>query len=85
MTIIESEPEDSDLKSVVLKLGGFHAQMSFLECIGYLMSGSGLQELLELIFAPNAVSHMFSGKAVSRALKGHFLIDSALNAIIASL
>jgi len=30
------------------------------------------------IYGPNAVMHMMSGKAVSRALRGHFLVESAL-------
>ena len=58
--------------------------MSFLGCIGHLMAGSGLEELLELVYAKNAVMYMLSGKAVSRAIRGHFLVDGALNAMLAS-
>ena len=43
LTIIQSQPDDNDLKGVVLRLGGFHMQMSFLGSIGHLMAGSGLQ------------------------------------------
>ena len=32
-------------------------QMSFLGSIGHLMAGSGRQELLEVVFADNAVRH----------------------------
>lgn len=84
LNIIQNEPSGSDLKSIVLRLGGFHIEMSFLGCIGHLMAGSGLQELLELVYAKNAVIHMLSGKAVSRAIRGHFLVDGALNAMLAS-
>ena len=44
-------------------------QMSFLGSIGHLMAGSGLQELLEVVFAANAVQHniMLTGNAISRA------------------
>ena len=49
------------------------------------MSGSGLQEVLELIFASNGVSHILNGKAVSRALCGNFLVNSAVNTILASM
>ncbi|KAK3092092.1 hypothetical protein FSP39_025112 [Pinctada imbricata] len=80
--IISDEADDSILKSVVLRLGGFHLQMSFLGAIGHIMSGSGLQEVLETVFAPNAVGHMVSGKAVSRAIRGHNLVSSGLNAIL---
>ena len=53
--IIVTEPVGSDLKDIILRLGDFHGEMSFLECIGYLMAGSALQEVLELIYASNAV------------------------------
>lgn len=58
--------------------------MSFLGTIGHIMGGSGLQELLECVYAPNAVVHMLSGKAVSRAVRGHFLVESTLYALILS-
>ena len=80
--IIESEPSNSYLKSIVLRLGGLHMEMSFLGSIGHLMAGSGLQEVLEVIYSGNAVKHMLSGKAISRAVRGHLLIDAALNAIL---
>ena len=64
--IIVTEPEGSDLKDVVLRLGGFHTEMSFLGCIGHLMAASGLQDLLELIYSSNAVVHMLTGKAIAR-------------------
>ena len=32
--------------------------------------------------AKNAVSHMLSGKAIARAIRGHFLVDGALNAML---
>ena len=52
--------------------------MSFLRNIGFVMNGSGLSDVLETAYGPNAISHMMSGKAVSRAIRGHFLVDSAL-------
>ena len=47
LTIIQSQPDGSDLKGMVLRLGGFHMQMSFLGSIGHLMAGSGLQNVLK--------------------------------------
>jgi len=82
LMIIESEPTDSFLKSLVLRLGGLHMEMSLLGSIGYLMAGSGLQEVLEVVYAGNAVKHMLSGKAISRAVRGHLLVDAALNTIL---
>ena len=46
------------------------------------MAGSGLQEVLELVYAKNAVGHTLSGKAVARAVRGHFLVDAALNILL---
>ena len=82
LMIMVTEPIGSDLNDIVLQLGGFHAEMSFLGAIGHLMAGSGLQELLELIYASNAVVHMFSGKAIARAVRGHLIVDAALNALL---
>ena len=42
------------------------------------MQCSGMQDILEQIFAPNSVPHLLSGKAVSRAVRGHVLICTAL-------
>jgi len=53
--VVTNEPEQSHLKSIVLRLGGLHIQMSFLGCIGHLMAGSGIQDVLELVYAKNAV------------------------------
>ena len=80
--IVESEPKESDLRGIFLRLGGFHTEMSFLGSIGHLMDSSGLQEMLESIYAPNAVVHMLSGKAIARAVRGHFIVDAALNALM---
>ena len=82
LTLIQDEPRGSKLKSIVLRLGGLHMEMSFLGCIGYLMSGSGIEDLLELVYAKNAITHMLSGKAIARAVRGHFLVDAALNALL---
>ena len=58
--------------------------MSFLGCIGYVIGRSGLQKALEIIYSANTVIYMLSAKAYSRAIQGHFLMDSALNTIITS-
>ena len=53
---------------IVVRLGGFHTLMSFLGSLGHLMKGSGLEELLGLIFGPNTVEHVFTGKACAPVL-----------------
>ena len=80
--IQESEPLNSCVKSVVLRLGPFHTLMSFLGSIGHLMAGSGLQELLETVYASNSVKHMLSGKAITRAIRGHLHVYGALNTML---
>ncbi len=49
LLIIDSEPTGSDLKAVVLRLGGLHVEMSFLGCVGHLMAETGLAQVLELV------------------------------------
>ena len=56
--------------------------MTFLGTIGALIEATGLKEVLELLYAKNAVTHMLTGKAVSRAICGHLLMVSALNVLI---
>ena len=62
---------DSHLQSLVLRLGNFQTQMSFLGCIGHLMGGARLQEAFELVYAENVVVHILNGKAYSRAVRAH--------------
>ena len=82
--IIQTEPANSDLRKVIVRLGAFHAEMSFLGSIGHLMAGSGLREVLELIYASNAVDHIMTGKAISRAVRADLIVDAALNALLYS-
>ena len=56
--------------------------MSFLGAVGDMMSGSGIEELLELVYAMNSIGHMLSGKAFVRVIRGHFLVDSCLKKIL---
>ena len=72
LQIVSNEPEDCDLKSIVLRLGFLRVQMSFLGCTGYIMAGSGLEDVLKLVYSKNAEVHMLSSKAVARAMRGHF-------------
>jgi len=82
--ILQGEPDDSDLHKTVLRLGGLHVQMSFLGAIGHLMAGSGLHEVLDLIYASKAVDHILSGKTIARAVRAHLLVDAALNTLLTS-
>lgn len=79
LMIIEDQPTFSRLRRIVLLLGGFHTEMSFLGAIGNIMAGSGLTDMLAQVYAEGSVDQMLIGKAVARAVRGHFLVDSALN------
>ena len=57
-------------------------EMSFLGSIGHLMAGSGIKEMFELIYAPKAVEQIMSGKAISRAVRAHLLLDAVLNGLL---
>ncbi|KAL5004035.1 hypothetical protein ScPMuIL_017491 [Solemya velum] len=42
------------------------------------MNSSGLKEVLELVYADNAVTHMLSGKVYARAVRAHTLMNAAM-------
>ena len=75
---------ESGLKTVA-RLGAFHTTMSFLGKIGKLMVGLGIAELLAEVYGENSVEHMLSRKAVSRSLRGHFLVKSSLKDLLFDL
>ena len=76
---------NSSINNIVIRLGGFHSLMSFLGCIGHTMAGAGLTDALEIVYAKNTAEHITSGKAVSRAIRGHLLITAALHTLIIML
>ena len=47
LNIILRVAEESPLKPIILRLWGFHAQISFFGCIFHIIDGSGLQHILE--------------------------------------
>ena len=63
---------------IATRQGGFHTHISFNGSLGIITKGSGLEKELETVYGPNTVTHIFSGKAISRALRAHFLVDAAL-------
>ena len=68
--------------NIFLRLAGFHQLMRFLGPKCSLIEGSGLRSALETVYAPVSVGHMFSAKAYSCAIRGHFLSTSALLSIM---
>ncbi|CAG9773585.1 unnamed protein product [Ceutorhynchus assimilis] len=67
---------------IILRLGGFHLLMSFMGAVGFIMTGSGLEDLWAQIYARVTVSHMVAGHAYSRAIRAHFLTHWALTILI---
>ena len=78
---IQMQEQNSIIGEIVLILGSFHTLMSFLGSIGSLMNGTGLNSLLEQVYAENAVPHIMSGKTVARARRAHRLAICALEGI----
>ena len=46
------------------------------------MSGSGLQQLMEVILSPNAVQQILLEKGLNRVTRANMLVDAILNAIL---
>ena len=46
------------------------------------MKGSGQERLFKAAYAENTVRHIMSGKAVSRALTAHFLVESPFTCVL---
>lgn len=56
--------------------------MSSMECIGYIVAGSGLKDVLCQVFVANSVDKMLTGHAYSRAVRGHLLVQLVLGCIV---
>ena len=67
---------------VVCHLGGFHLLMNFLGAIESIMAGSGLSQALESCYGPVTLTHIMIGKAYAKAIRGHFLAESALMVLL---
>ena len=65
--------------NMVVHLGGFHTLMSYLGSIGSVMDASGLKDVLQTVYGENTVKHMLGGKAITRAVRGHILVENALH------
>ncbi|KAJ8880151.1 hypothetical protein PR048_016614 [Dryococelus australis] len=79
--IISAAPP-GELDSITHRLGGFHPLVSFMGSIGFIMSGSGIEELWMQVYTSSSITHMISGHAFSRAVRAHTLTSQALITII---
>ena len=76
------ESTDQLIKEIVLMLGNFHTIFNLLGCIGFLMAGSGLSNILGEVYGECTVTQMLFGKAYSRALRGHLMVDQVLSIML---
>jgi len=67
---------------VVVRLGGFHTMMSYMGSVGHIMRGSGIEDILLLLFGENTIEYVLSGKAYAKAIRSHFLIQTALKQLL---
>ena len=84
LQVIDGQPENSPLRSIVLRLGGFHTEMSFhwqhwSSDGGIRATGTTGNNLCK-----QRRHSIISGKAVQRAFIGLLLVDLALSAMIVS-
>ena len=63
-------------KHLIVRPGGMHTLTSFLGCVGQLMKGTGLEEILNVAY--NGVSSMLNGKAWPKALRGLRMVVTGL-------
>ena len=77
-----NEPDDSELKRIILDLGGFHTFVSYIGCIGDFMNDTGLREVSQLIYGENVVTYILNGQPYARASRRHFLVESALTRLL---
>lgn len=63
---------------MVVRLGGFQLLISARGKVFHVVKGSGIEEALEEVYAPNVVTNMMSCIAISRGLCGLYFIEVAL-------
>ncbi|KYN08445.1 hypothetical protein ALC62_00577 [Cyphomyrmex costatus] len=80
--IVAAADPSLGLENIFIRLGGFHLLMSFMGSIGYVMQGSGLEQIFYNIYAENCVQKIMCGHAYSRAVRAHILTQLALTKII---
>ena len=67
---------------MVIMLGNFHVQMSFLGSIGYVMTNSGLEKAHISIYGEKSVKKIINGKEYERSMRANSLAASALRMLL---
>jgi len=68
VNMVASSPTNSELSSVVVRLGGFHLLVSFMGAVGCTMGGNRLKEIWILIYTVDSLEKMPNGHAYAQAL-----------------
>ena len=84
MEIATRKQQKVSFSKMVVMLITFHTCMSFCSSIGYIMVGSCIQYLLELICAEHTVTHILSGNFFAHATRAHIITASVLSALLIS-
>lgn len=84
--IIACSTYDSDLRSIILRIGRFSTLLLFLGARGYIIDGSGLKFLIffKAFYADLWAGKILNGHACSRAVRGHLLVYFSLGNIFFS-
>ena len=69
-------------KKIIVTLGTFQTVMNLFGAIGTIMENTGLSNALETIYKENSLLNILKGKAVSRVLSAHFIIDQCLSTLM---
>jgi hypothetical protein len=56
--------------------------MSFMGATGFIMAGSGLEELWRTVYGSDSITHMLDGHSYSRALRLHTLSAQAIVTVL---
>jgi hypothetical protein len=71
--------------NVVIRLGAFHVLLSYLGSVGTLMRGSGLEEILSVLYGKNVVEQILQGRDYERAVRGHLIVYTALSCLLTNV
>ena len=70
--------------SVIVRLGGLHMPFSYMGPEGYIMSGSGQEQMWSTAYAEGSIPQVMSGHSYSRALRAHILSVQAIASVLLS-
>ena len=67
---------------IVILLGNFHLQISFLGSIGYVTKNSRLEQTFSTVYGDKSVKVIMTAKAYERSMRAHCLATAALRKVL---